>query len=676
MRELPHEWQGPAPAAQPVDGAMTPAGQLFWLAGLIGVVTLPHAATTLPWVLVALAAAITWRLGVALRHWPLPGMALRVCLTLAGAAGIAASFRRISGLDAGSALLILMLALKFLETRSARDRNIVILIAWFVLFSGFLREQSLLSVPQLAIGIVVGLLALVQSARPAGLMPARQAWQAAGRLLLHAVPLALALFLLFPRLPGPFWAVPTQGGTGQTGLSDRMSPGDITRLAQSDEVAFRVRFHGAVPPPSALYWRGPVLEVFDGRRWRTRPDSLREREPAPASRTLARGTLGPIYRYEITLEPNHQRWLLPLETPLDWDVAGSRLTGTLELLNNRPLEQRIIWNGTSVASGGFEDRSTPDAVDLGIVNGTNPRTVGLARSLRRASSSDADYLRRVLRRFHDEDFRYTLEPPALGVHPVDDFLFTTRAGFCEHYASAFAVLARAAGIPARVVAGYQGGQRNPLADYWIVRQSDAHAWTEVWLDGHWLRFDPTAAVAPERIEKGLEAALPDYSLDSLPLVGAGPWAERLAMSWDVINATWDRWVLAFGPDQQTALLARLGIAAPSLRDIALACAATIGFLLVLFTWLGLRQGLPPTDPVERAWQRFCRRASAVARPRQPTEGASEYAAAIARLRPDLAAPVREIAGRYLRLRYDGVPLPAEVRAFARAVKVIPLPRAP
>ncbi|MCE7901895.1 MAG: DUF3488 domain-containing protein [Gammaproteobacteria bacterium PRO9] len=682
MKELPHEWEAPGSGAgligssRTADGTSASAGQLIWLSGLIGTVTLPHVATMPPWVLASLLVAIAWRLGAALKGWPLPGLVLRVGLTVAGAVGIVVSFRRISGLDAGSALLILMLALKLLETRSTRDRSIVILIAWFVLFAGFLREQSLLSVPQLAAGIVIGLLALVQSARPAGLLPTRQAWRTVGRLLLHGLPLALALFLLFPRLPGPFWAVPTDGGASQTGLTDRMSPGDITQLAQSDEVAFRVRFSGAAPPPSALYWRGPVLEEFDGRGWRADPAAIHGREPVEAGRLPPRPGAAPVYRYEITLEPSHQRWLLPLETPLAWDIPDARLTPTLELLNVRPLERRIAWHGSSVAAGGFTARAVPGAVNLELANGTNPRAVALARRLRGASASDLAYLRGILRMFREQDFRYTLEPPALGRHPVDEFLFDTRAGFCEHYASAFAVLARAAGIPARVVAGYQGGQRNPVADYWIVRQSDAHAWTEVWLDGRWLRFDPTAAVAPERIEKGLEAALPGFAGDHLPVLGSGPWLERLAMGWDAVNATWDRWVLAFGPDQQSALLERLGIASPSLRDIALACALTMGLLLILFTWFGMRRGAQRLDPVEQAWQEFCRRIAAVARPRDPTEGAGEYAAAIAALRPELAPTVQAVAGTYLSLRYDAPAGSAEIRAFIRRTKATRLPPAP
>lgn len=674
LRQSAHEWEAPG-AAHAARGTAS-LGQLLWLTLLIGVAVGPHAGSVQPWVIAGLAASVVWRLGAAGWGWALPGRFLRGTLTMAGSFGVVFAYRRISGLDAGSALLILMLALKLLETHSTRDRSIVILIAWFVLFAGFLREQSVASFPQLGAGVVMGLLALLQSARPATLLSPGQATRMTGRLLLQALPLALALFIFFPRLPGPFWALPAPGGGGQTGLTDQINPGDITALAQSDDVAFRVRFTGQSPRPAELYWRGPVLERFDGRRWRTQPDSLRERLPALRNYAIPTTDGQGSYDYEITLEPHRQRWLLPLETPVSWDAPDSRLAGTLELLSKRPLDRRMAWNGRSVGAGSFRDPRLPERVNRELPDGANPRTVALARELRQQAGSDEDYLRRVLRMFHEREFFYTLQPPALGPQPVDDFLFRTRSGFCEHYASAFVVLARAGGLPARIVAGYQGGERNPVADYWIVRQSDAHAWTEVWLDGQWVRYDPTAAVAPERIESGIDAALPERTGDTLPLLGNGDWFERMALRWDAVNATWDRWVLAFGPDQQSALLESLGIQSPSLRDIALACAVTVSAVLLVFTLLGLRAGPARSDRLEQVWQRLCRRLGKTGRVRAPHEGPAEYAAAVAALRPDLGVAVRALADQYLVLRYEQTPTVADVQRFARLVRTLRVPRAP
>ncbi len=675
-QESGHRWEASG-AARPAPGkSATSLGQLIWLTLLIAVAVGPHAGAIHPWVIAGLGASVCWRLGAAHRGWQLPGKLLRASLTILGSIGVLFTYRRISGLDAGSALLIVMLALKLLETHSTRDRSIVILIACFVLFASFLREQSVASIPQLAAGVVVATLALLQSARPSGLLTPLRALQMSGRLLLHALPLALALFLLFPRLPGPFWALPAPGGSGRTGLSDQMSPGDITSLAQSDEVAFRVRFNGPEPLPAELYWRGPVLERFDGRRWRTLPDSLRNQVPvlrnyAPPSRPGQR-----VFSYEITLEPHQQRWLLPLETPLSWDAPDSRLAGTLELLRSRPLDRRIAWSGRSVATGSFRDSAPPSRLNRDLASNTNPKARALALEMRAVASSDQDYLQRILRMFREQEFFYTLQPPALGEHPVDDFLFGTRAGFCEHYASAFAVMARAAGLPARVVAGYQGGERNPVADYWIVRQSDAHAWTEIWLAGRWVRYDPTAAVAPERIDSGLDAALPVLAGAGLPLLGTGVWLQTLALNWDAVNATWDRWVLAFGPDQQSALLEGLGLKSPSLRDIALVYAATVSAVLLLFTWLGMRQTAVTSDPVEESWQRLCRKLGKKVRPRAPTESAAEYATAVTALRPDLGPQVQNLATNYLQLRYDRPATTAEARSFARLVRELRVPQAP
>jgi hypothetical protein len=336
----------------------------------------------------------------------------------------------------------------------------------------------------------------------------------------------------------------------------------------------------------------------------------------------------------------------------------------------------MAWRGRSVALGSFTDGEEWQQANLELPGEANPRSRAFARELRRSAASDEDYLRRILAMFRQEQFFYTLQPPALGGNSVDEFLFLARAGFCEHYASAFAFLARAAGLPARVVAGYQGGERNPVADYWIVRQSDAHAWTEVWLDGRWVRYDPTAAVAPERIESGLDAALPGLARNDLPLLGNSEWFERLALNWDAVNATWDRWVLAFGPEQQSSLLKGIGISAPTLRDIALACAVTVSALLVLFTWYGSRAARDRHDPVEEAWQRLCRLLAMRVRARDAAEGPAEYAAAIARLRPDLGATIEALAGHYLRLRYEGVPTATETQRFARLVRQVRVRKAP
>ena len=662
-------WRAPGrPAPE-----QTSIAQLLWLLLLIAVVSAPHLRTLPFWVSGIIFVAAIWRLGAALKRWPMPGTILRGTLTLGSALAVGIAWRQISGLEVGSALLLIMLALKLLETHSARDRSLVVLIAWFVLFAAFLREQSLASVPLLAAGVVIGTLALLQAARNTQGMAPLTALLLTARLLMHAVPLALALFLLFPRLPGPLWALPSNAHNGRTGLSSQMSPGDITSLAQSSEPAFRVRFDGTPPDRSQLYWRGPVLESFDGRRWRALPDSARKQK---AGRPLLQNpAAAPAYSYEIVLEPHNQRWLLPLETPLSWSTADATLSPARELLSARPVATRSAWRGRSVATPRFRDVRAPEQATREFSAGHNPRSAALAAEMRAQAGSDRAYLRSVLAMFRQQTYYYTLEPPPLGNHPIDEFLFRTRSGFCEHYASAFAMLARAAGIPARVVTGYQGGEPNPLADYWIVRQSDAHAWTEVWLDGYWQRYDPTAAVAPERVDAGMAAALPGSVSLELPLLGSSPWLGRVAFGWDALNAQWDRWVLAFGPDQQNALLGRLGFTSPSLRDLALVCAVTVSTILLLFTWLTLRNHGAEADPLEQSWQHLCRRLARLSRPRKPGEAPREYAAAVIAARPELAAPLNSLTTLYLRLRYEGIPDHTEILRFRRLVRQLRLPPA-
>ena len=651
----------------------TSLAQLLWLLLLIAVVSAPHLGTLPFWVSGIILVAAVWRLGAALKRWPMPGTILRGTLTLGSALAVGLAWRQISGLEVGSALLLIMLALKLLETHSARDRSLVVLIAWFVLFAAFLREQSLGSVPLLAAGVVIGTLALLQAARSGRVITPSTALLLTARLLMHAVPLALALFLLFPRLPGPMWALPSDAHNGRTGLSSQMSPGDITSLAQSSEAAFRVRFDGAPPERSQLYWRGPVLESFDGRRWRALPDSSRKekvRQPVPQNAASA-----PVYSYEIMLEPHNQRWLLPLETPLSWDAADASLSPAGELLSGRPLATRSAWRGRSVAASRFRDVRMPEQATREFNAARNPRSAALATRMRATAESDRAYLRSILAMFRQQAYYYTLEPPALGNQPIDDFLFRTRSGFCEHYASAFAMLARAAGIPARVVTGYQGGEPNPLADYWIVRQSDAHAWTEVWLDGYWQRYDPTAAVAPERVDAGMAAALPGSVNAELLLLGNSPWFGQVAFGWDALNAQWDRWVLAFGPDQQNALLGRLGFTSPSLRDLALVCAVTVSTILLLFTWLTLRNRGTEPDPLEQSWQYLCRRLARLSRPRKPGEAPREYAAVVIAAQPELAAALNSLTTLYLRLRYESVANHTEILCFRRLVRQLRLPPA-
>lgn len=640
------------------------AGQLLWLIAALGIAVLPHLPHVALWIPLLIALICAWRLQAARRRRPLPSAWVRVPLAVVGFAGVFITYRQITGVDAGSALLMVMAAMKLLETRGHRDRAVVVFLCFFLLFAAFLREQALWGPVYLFSGALFVITALLQVSRQRDAIAAGPAVAAAGRLLLQAVPLAILLFLLFPRVPGPFWSLPQRGAQASAGLADSMSPGDITELALSDAAAFRVRFDGDSPALSELYWRGPVLSEFDGREWRMRSMSFL---PGLQDKVDTRGDL---VSYEVTLEPHGRRWLLALETPVSWDAPKAIATAPYQLVRFRPVEQRMSYRArsslTGATPGWMTDRG--QLADTQLPAGSNPRSTAWASSARATAASDEAYLADILQMFRAEPFFYSLTPALLGAQSVDDFLFNTREGFCGHYASAFTVLARAAGIPARVVTGYQGGELNPLANHLTVRQADAHAWAEVWLDNQWVRYDPTAAVAPERIQWGIDSAIDSGSLTGAEQLRRGLLGSGLYMSWDALNAAWNRWVLGFGPESQTDLLRWTGIAKPTIRHLVVGLAAGMSlFLALLAGWQYLR-GRRRLDPLARAYRELCARTARATRTRQPAEGPQEYATAVISLRPELRADLESLFGAYARLRYDGPASYQRVASFAAAVK--------
>jgi len=653
----------PATRERRLEAPGTSGGQLAWLVASILLAGAPHLLHVHPWVPVVVGALLVWRIMAALKRWSLPSAWIRIPLTLLGFLGVLFSYRQLSGLSAGSALLLIMAAMKLLETRGHRDRAIVIFICYFLLFSTFLREQAIWSGAYLCIGVLVTTAALIEISRYGPVIPAPTAMAQASRLVLRSLPIAVLLFLLFPRIPGPFWSLPHAGSQAATGLSGELNPGDISELALSDEVAFRVRFDAAPPVASALYWRGPVMEEFDGRKWTQRQTW----QGATADRRQA---TGPAIGYEITLEPHGQRWLLALEMPQTWDAPSARLGATGQLLSEMPVVRRLAYHGTSILGGRGNQDADPALLDrdrlLPAIG--NPRSIAFGRRLRDSVTSDAGYLQKLLQFFAGERFYYTLRPPSLGTNPIDEFLFETRRGFCGHYASAFTLLARAGGLPARVVTGYQGAEWNPLGRYWIVRQSDAHAWAEVWIDGHWARYDPTAMVAPDRIEYGFDAAMERRNETVGNPFAGNRLLMRVAMGWDAVNTGWNRWVLSFGPQTQSTLMGFMGIRHPSIEHLIVTMAVSITGLLILIGLLQRYRTRPRPDRLIAAYNRLCQRSARIVRCRQPAEGPQEYLLMLCEQRPDLADELRALFDMYVELRYDGIDDKRLRRRFLAAVR--------
>jgi len=646
-------------------------GQLLWLVVAVLVAGTPHLLFVQPWVPVLVVCISVWRIAAAVHRWHLPSIWLRVPLTMLGFTAVLVGYRQISGLNAGSALLLVMVSMKLLETRGHRDRAIVVFICYFLLFAAFLREQAIWSAAYLLSGVLITTGAQIQTSRTGSVVSVPRALTMSASIVLQAVPLMIVLFLLFPRIPGPFWALPQGGGSGVTGLANEMTPGDISELALSDKVAFRVRFDESEPPPAELYWRGPVMVEFDGATWR-------QAEPEPRwsmAKYADENNPGERFGYEITLEPHSQHWLLALETPATWDVEQAFISRAAQLVSVRPVDQRVAYSATSFLARNRPERmhDTSRRVLTHLPPERNPRALEYARVLRAKSADDAAYLSNILTSFRTDGFVYSLRPPRLNRNSVDEFLFETREGFCGHYASAFTTLARAAGIPARVVTGYQGAELNPLGDYWIVRHSDAHAWVEVFIDGAWRRVDPTAAVAPDRIELGIEQSMDWSAVTGRGLLHDNPFMNQLILSWDALNTGWNRWVLSFGPDSQTTMLSLAGLTDPQAQHLVIGMTVCVTLFLIIIGLIN-RHRKPTLDRVQKIYQRLCQRTARVTRSRKPTEGPREYATEVGTMRPDLDSEVRYLFNLYVRLRYERQADESLVKKFNDAVRRFRPPR--
>lgn len=627
---------------------MRPDLQRLRLIAVVALVCAPHFLRIPAWIGLFATAVLLWQALAAWRAWPPPGRLLRLGMALLAFAGVYASFGRVNGLEAGVALLMAMLALKLTETRNHRDVMVLLGLCYFVLITHFLFSQAIVMALYLGVAAWLITACFLDANHPQGPLALRTALRSGASLLAQALPVAALLFVLFPRIPGPLWGLPADAGVeeGQSGLSETMEPGSISSLVLTDEIAFRVRFDEEAPPASQRYWRGPVLWFFDGRQWRI--GRTAENLPAPDDTEW----LGQPHGYELTLEPHGGHWLPALDMPRRG--PGNPDAGAA-LRDQDRVRDRRLYRAVSHTAYRLQPQASAAVRTAALqlpVSG-NPRARDLAAEWRAAGLEPREIVEAALQRFREAPYRYTLQPPIVrGADRVDGFLFDTRAGFCEHYAGAFTFLMRAAGVPARVVTGYQGGERNALGDYLIVRSSDAHAWTEVWLAGRgWVRVDPTGAVSPERIESGLGASLSPEERPAHLFREGMALRYRLEMAWDLINAGWDRWFLAYGPELQRDFLSRFGL--PDLRSMILALTGTLTAMLALIGAFLLWQARPRgvRDPVQAAWLRFCRTLERAGVERRADEGPRDFAARAAAAHPRQAVTIRRIAALYAALRY-------------------------
>ena len=648
-------------AAHPLAPELRPvsARDLAWLIASLALVIAPHAARA-PWWLTLLTLCLYgWRMYFALNRAPLPSRWLVLGVTAVALLGVWVEFRTLFGRQPGILLLMLFSGLKLLETRSHRDAAVAGFLGYFLIVTNFLYTQTI------PIAILAGVALYFITATLIGFSapqrPPRANLRTAGLLLAHAAPAALALFLLFPRVQGPLWGLPQDAYSGMTGLSDTMTPGNLASLAQSDAMAFRAEFQGNSPPSPLRYWRGPVLWDFDGRTWSIGPNYLVEFKAPVGGRAT--------YRYEVVIEPHNRHWLFALETAASLP-EGARLSYDGQIVSTSPVRARMRYELVSMIAPQSETHDSEGTLRraLRLPQGFNPRATALAQQWRAESAGDEQLLARAIEFLRQGRYQYTLEPALLGKNSVDDFLFETREGFCEHFSSAFVFLMRAAGIPARVVTGYQGGELNPVDNIITVRQSDAHAWAEVFLGARgWVRVDPTAAAVPGRVESGLARAVPQTAALPLMMRPELEWLRGVRDRWEAVAHKWNVWVLGYNPERQRELMSLAGMRDADWRTLTAVLFSFLGVMtLFLLAWSLKRIARP--DPVQKAWRAFCQKLAKRGVERAAYEGPRDFSARAARALPAARTTILRIGALYISLRYGAQAAPDGALQLRRLVR--------
>ena len=551
------------------------ARDTLFLLLVVSWVLMPLTATLPLWASALAYGLLLWRATLAFRQQPLPGRWTLAALLVLAVSSTALSYKTIVGADAGVTLITMLLALKTMEMRARRDAMVVFFLGFFALLANFLHSQSLLTALAIAIGLVGLLTALVNAHMPVGQPSLRFAAGLSLKMIAIGAPLTLALFVFFPRM-APLWGVP-MSNSAKTGLSDEMNVGNMASLAQDQGIAFRVLFNteGNRPPPSRqLYWRGPVLADFDGRTWRASGGT-----PSPSDKPLSDiSTSGDPLRYELTLEPHQKPWLLALDltsTTPALPRGRAFLTQDMQWLSYRPITEvtRIGMQSHTSYRFGMQASERELRFNRRLPANSNPRTQAWAQQLAAdigdGPERDQRLVQRLLTQLRNGGYTYTLDPGVYAGEAADQFWFDRKEGFCEHIASAFVIALRAAGVPARIVTGYQGGEMNAVDGFWTVRQADAHAWAEVWLGAQqgWVRIDPTGAVSPGRVT----AAQRINTSNVMGFVVSNPTAisslQRMRAMWEAVNNSWNQWVLNYTQRDQMDLLGKLGLSSPNWMDL-------------------------------------------------------------------------------------------------------------
>ncbi len=653
------------------DQVEPPHSGIIWLLCALVLVIIPHLLRLPLWMSVSCLVIIAWRFVVEYKQWPLPSAFIKLAITLGLVAITYYQFQTFNGLAAGSALLTVMLCLKLLEMKTIRDTMVVVFLGYFLIAVSFLFDQSILFGFYLFLVVLALITALVILNHPQATTNHHKYYlNLASSLLLQAIPLMLILFVLFPRISGPLWSLPEDKSNAIIGLNDQMNIGEITHIAESEEVAFRVKFNS--PPPSAkdLYWRGPVLWYTNGRRWQGVHDqfqlhNLTAKDPITFS--------GEDINYTVTLQPHQKKWLFALDLPKDIpDIATLGID--YQLLAETPIHNVTRYSVTS-HSQYTTGEAWPFVLQAGLQlpDHRNPKTRALAHQWSQQGLTPQQIVKKAMALFHEQPYFYSRTPPALTSHdPIDEFLFSSRRGFCEHYAASFVTLMRGASVPARVVTGYQGGEFNPMGDYLIVRQSRAHAWAEVWLaDQGWVRVDPTTAIPNERVESYLDTQRFQTIIPEQLIGSHSTWlTQQLAQlrnGWDAVNHEWNQWVLGYGSDRQLQLLDKLGLGKLTTQQLIILMIGLIVALIFSTLIYLLVQRKNTGDPVSDSYNLFCNKLSNIGITRQPWQGPQNYGDLACEKLPHVKQQIKTITQYYIALRY-GSTKRYQTEKFIRLVK--------
>ena len=631
--------------------------------GALLVAIFPQVSRIPPWISLWCCALWGYLLLGRRYGWPIPGRKVRLILTFFGFAGGVFTFRFSFNAEAGVGLLAIMVGLKPLEIRTHRDRMMTVFLTYFMVITNLLYSHALIMTLYMGISVLFTTAVLAGLNRPEGRFFHHLGLSA--RIMVQALPWMVALFVIFPRIHGSLWGSPILTG-GRTGFTDRLEPGSVARIVQSAEIAFRAEFKGDIPERRHLYWRGMVFPHFDGIRWYRSKSAPRIQAPVTGS--------GPV-EYVVTLEPHGRRWMFALDLPFYGQrPAMRRADHTLSAW--RRIRGRIRYRVKSYTTYRTGPLMQWEKTARVLPRGGNERSRALAEKWSATAAAPEKIVGLAQDFFRKNRFTYTLTPPTTpSTDRIDDFLFRSRKGYCEHFASAFSFLMRAANIPARVVGGYLGGEVNPYGNYLIVRQEDAHAWVEVWLPGRgWVRVDPTSTVAPARIQGGATAALDPEERKALagffdlgPLKG---YWKTVAMGWDMLNNRWNQYVMGYSYRSQQDLFSRIGAAQGSLKAPLAATLAVVAAALVMLAAVVLKSRLhrrEKADAVVRAYHRFCEKLAAVGLPRAPSQGPLDYSILVCSARPDLAGTVVRLTRQYIRIRYGGTVDKTAVKAFVSGV---------